>query len=149
MSEQRPDNQDSPGSQGSPRGDWRTDRNEWRQAGREWRHEWRRNDPLRGLFPGLVLVLLGILLFLWTQGILDGGVWWQYFLIGLGGIFLLDGLIHYWHPAYHSRGAGRFIPGIILVLVGTAILVGFSEWWPLILVGVGVAILLGMLFRNR
>jgi hypothetical protein len=146
MSEQRQDNQNNPGSQGPQQGDWRNNRREWRQSGREWRHEWRGNDPLRGLFPALVLILLGILLFLATQGTLGWDRWWQFFLIGLGGIFLLDGLVHYFT---RGGGTGRFIPGIILVLVGAAFVIGFSEWWPLILVGVGVAILLGMLFRRR
>jgi hypothetical protein len=142
MSEQRTDN---PNPQGPPRNDW-GDRNYWRENRREWRH----NDPLRGLFPALLLILLGILMFLATQDILDwNSTFWQYLIIGLGGIFLLDGLIHYLIPSSHHIGAGRFIPGIILVLVGTALLVGFSSWWPLILVGVGVAILLGMLFRHR
>jgi hypothetical protein len=137
VSEQRPNNQNNPG-QGPTRGDW------W-----ESRREWRGSDPFRGLLPGLVLILLGVLLFLTIRGTLEWDSWWQYFLIGLGGIFLLDGLIHYWHPATRYRGAGRFVPGLILVLVGTAFVIGFSEWWPLVLVGVGVAILLGMLFRRR
>jgi hypothetical protein len=139
MSEQRSDNQPNTNSQEPLR------RDRW-ESRREWRREWHGNDPFRGLFPALILILLGILLFLATRGTLSWDIWWQYFLIGLGGIFLLDGLIHYF---FRHSGAGRFIPGIILVLVGTAFLVGFSEWWPLILVGVGVAILLGMLFRRR
>jgi hypothetical protein len=138
MSEQRPENQNSQGP-GGPR------RDEWWEGRREWRRDWRGHDPFRGLFPGLVLVMLGVLLFFATRGTISWGVWWQYFLIGLGVIFLLDGLVHY---LFGHHGAGRFIPGVILVLVGTAFVIGFSEWWPLVLVGVGVAILLGMLFRR-
>jgi hypothetical protein len=142
MSEQKPDNQNNPNSQGPQREDW------W-EGRREWRHDWGGRDPLRGLFPGLILILLGGLLFLVTRGTLSWGNWWQYFLIGLGGIFLLDGALHYLIPNSRHHGAGKFVPGIILMLVGAAFVIGFSEWWPLILVGVGVAILLGMLFRRR
>jgi len=142
MSEQRNDN---PNQQGPPRNDW-GDRKYWRDNRREWRH----NDPLRGLFPALFLILLGILMFLAIQGFLDwGSTFWQFLLIGMGLIFILDGFIHYFIPSAHHIGAGRFIPGIILVLIGVALLVGFSNWWPLILVGVGIAILIGMLFRRR
>lgn len=142
MSEQKPDNPNNPGTQGPQREEvW--------EGGRHPRSEWRSRDPFKGLFPGLVLVLLGVLLFLTTRGTLAWGTWWQYLLIGLGVIFLLDGALHYLHPATRYRGSGRFVPGIILVLVGAAFLIGFSEWWPLILVGIGVAILLGMLFRKR
>jgi hypothetical protein len=138
MSEQRQDNP-NPAPGGPQRGDW------W-ESRREWRKEWRGSDPFRGLFPALVLILLGVTLFLATRGTLPWDTWWQYFLVGLGAIFLLDGLVHY---IWGHGGTGRFIPGIILVLVGLAFVIGFSEWWPLILVGVGVAILLGMLFRRR
>lgn len=138
VSEQKPQNQESRGTQEPQRGDW------W-----EGRREWGRGNPFRGLFPGLILVLLGVLLFLNIRGVLEDDTWWRYFLIGLGGIFLLDGGLQYLHPATRHHGGGKFIPGIILVLVGTAFVVGFEEWWPLVLVGVGVAILLGMLFRRR
>ncbi|HSW58578.1 MAG TPA: hypothetical protein VLH15_09260, partial [Dehalococcoidales bacterium] len=89
------------------------------------------------------------LLFFTTRGTISWSIWWQYLLIGLGGIFLIDGFLHLLNPSIRYRGWGKFFPGIILVLVGTAFLIGFSEWWPLILVGIGVAILLGMLFKRR
>jgi len=40
MSEQTPNNQNNPSSQGPQRGDW------W-ETRREWRREWRGNDPFR------------------------------------------------------------------------------------------------------
>jgi hypothetical protein len=147
MSEQRPDGQNTQNDQGQTGGSWRHN-NERRDCGREWRSDWKRRDPFRGLFPGLILILLGILLFLVTRDILTWDNWWQYFLIGIGAIFLLDGCVHYLHPDFRHQGPGRFVPGIILVLVGIAFIIGFSDWWPLILVGVGAAILLGMLFRR-
>jgi hypothetical protein len=87
--------------------------------------------------------------FLTIRGNLSWGTWWQYFLVGLGVIFLIDATIRVTHPAYRNSGWGRFIPGVVLLLVGAAFLLGFSEGWPLILVGAGVAMLIGMLFRKR
>jgi uncharacterized protein YjeT (DUF2065 family) len=84
-----------------------------------------------------------------TRDVLSWGTWWQYFLIGLGLIFIIDGLAHYLYPAYRDMAFGRFIPGVILLFVGLAFVFGFSQWWPLVLIAVGVIILLNLLFRRR
>jgi hypothetical protein len=116
---------------------------------RDTRRERRRGDPLRGLFWGLLLILLGVLLFGSTQGWLEGDRWWQYFLIGLGGIFLVDALGHAFTPSYRYSNFGRIFAGIVLILIGVAYVFGFSQWWPLILIAAGVAILLSFWFRRR
>lgn len=124
---------------------------DWREQRREWRHEMherRRRDPLRGLFWGLLLILIGILFFINQQGT-DWDNLWKYLLIGLGAIFIIDGLAHYWRPAYHYGGFGRFIPGVVLLFVGLAFLFDFSQWWPVILIAIGVIILLSLPFRRR
>ena len=113
------------------------------------RHEGRGKDPLRGLLPGLILILLGSLLFLTTRGTLSWATWWQYFLIGLGVIFLVDALAHYFTPKYRDASYGKFIPGIILLFIGIAFVYGFSQWWPLVLVAAGIIILINVLFRRR
>jgi hypothetical protein len=135
----------SPENQGMENKDWREQRREWRQDRRDRRD----SDPLRGLFPGLILILLGILLFLATQGILAWDIWWQYFLIGLGAIFIIDGLAHFWSSAHRGSAFGRFIPGVILLFVGLVFVFGFSQWWPLVLIVVGIGILVGYFFRRR
>jgi uncharacterized membrane protein YjjP (DUF1212 family) len=117
----------------------------WRDQHKEWRH----HDPLRGLFWGLLLILLGCLFFVTMQGWLSWDTWWQYFLIGLGLIFLIDALAHYMNPATRFGTFGKIIPGIILIAVGSAFIFGMEEWWPLILIVVGVIILLRFIFRKR
>ena len=123
---------------------------EERERRREWRREHRHHhEPLHGLFWGLLLILVGVLFFINQE---QGNSWdglWQYLLIGLGGIFLIDGLAHSFYPTFHFNGLGRFVPGIILVLVGLAFLLNFSQWWPVILIGVGAALLISLLFRRR
>ncbi len=47
------------------------------------------------IFAGLLLILIGVLLFLASQGYISWNQWWQIFLIGLGAILLIDGLIRY------------------------------------------------------
>jgi hypothetical protein len=138
MSEQRPENQNYSDSHGPQ------SVNRW-----ESRREWSNNDPLRGLLPGMILVLVGLLAFLATRGILEGDSWVQYLLIGLGSIFLLDAFLRYFNPVTHYRVYGKFIAGSILILVGVAIAGGINDWWPLGLIAGGAVILLRMLFRRQ
>lgn len=145
MRDVRPDNNPNPNDQGTEPKDWREQRREWRQE----RRERRGRDPLRGLFWGLILILVGILFFINQQQGIDWNVLWKYLLIGLGAIFIIDGLAHYWNPAYRYGNLGRFIPGVVLLFVGLAFLYNFSQWWPIILIAVGVIILLGFFISRR
>ncbi len=108
-----------------------------------------RDDPLRGLFWGLLLILVGVLFFVNQQGYVEWDTLWKYLLIGLGAIFIIDGLTRSFHPSYPSTGLSKYIPGIILILVGIAFLFNFSQWWPLILIAVGVLLLISILARRR
>ncbi len=143
--ENNPDSNYDPGQQGPDNLEWRDQRHDWRQE----RRERRERDPLRGLLPGLILVMLGILLFLATQDKIPWDIWWQYFLIGLGSIFIIDGLVHYLNPEYRDTSFGRFIPGVILLFVGLAFVFGFGQWWPLVLIAVGIILLIQLFFRRK
>jgi hypothetical protein len=124
--------------------DWREQRREWRQEKREMRDR----DPLRGLFWGLLLIMVGVLVFINQQSGIGWDELWKYLLIGLGSIFIIDGLAHYYNPSYRHSSYGRFIPGVILLFIGIAFLYNFSQWWPIVLIGVGVVILLSLFFRR-
>jgi hypothetical protein len=122
------------------------------EAGRDMRHdrfEMRHRDSWRGLFPGLVLIVLGVLLFAATRDWISWDIWWKYFLIGLGVVFLIDAGVHYLIPDYRHVVSGKVIPGVILIFVGIAFIYGFDQWWPLVLIGAGVVILISLLFRRR
>ena len=82
-----------------------------------------------GLFWGLLLIVLGISFYL---SMLGWGSWWQFFLIGLGVIFLIEGRI---------RGPGRIFLGLVLIAVSVALLTGLGNWWPLILIVAGLAVI--------
>jgi hypothetical protein len=116
---------------------------------REIRHEYKQKDPLGGLFPGLILIELGILFSAEIQGWVDWNDWWKYFLVGLGAIFLIDAIAHYFVRSYRSDILGRVIPGFVLLFIGLAFLYGWSQWWPIILIVVGVIILISLIFRRK
>ncbi|MBN1189211.1 MAG: PAS domain S-box protein [Dehalococcoidales bacterium] len=114
-----------------------------RQVRRELRkvdRQPKQSDPLRGLFWGLLLVLLGILFFIKGREWLSDLGWWQAVVIGLGVIFIIDTIVHYINPSSRSYSFSRLIPGVILLFVGLAWIYGFNQWWPIALIATGIAL---------
>jgi hypothetical protein len=73
------------------------------------------------------------------MGLLSG-IWWAYFIAGIGVILILQGLIMF---AMSRRSfLGPVIGGAILFLIGLAFIVNIvGTFWPLILVVIGIAII--------
>lgn len=117
--------------------DWREQRREWREKRREARH----SHPFHGIFGGLVLILLGGLFLANQQHWISSGTWWEWLLIGLGVITIVHGLVRYHASEYHHSTRHKFVWGAILIALGAIFLLGFSHWWPAILIAAGIAIL--------
>lgn len=115
------------------------------QTGSEPRQEWRRERGSR-VMPGLILILLGALFLVFTMGWISWVEWWKYLLVGLGVIFLIDSSVRY---AQGGRGVfGRLVAGIVLVSIGVAFVIGIGNWWPIILIVVGVIVIVARLVRR-
>jgi len=99
-----------------------------------------RGDLAGALTGGLILILLGVLLYYSTLGTtaISYGNFWQYFMIGVGAILILQGIIR-----YSQRGTpyiGSFIGGAVLMIIGFAFVSNSNyAFWPLILVILGIA----------
>jgi len=128
----------NPGVTESTGKDWREERWEWHRKRREARQKY----SFHGIFPGLILILIGGLFLSYQQNWISGNSWWQYLLIGLGVISIISGLVQYRMPESHHWGRGRFIWGTALIVLGVLFLLGFSHWWPVILIGIGLTCLL-------
>jgi uncharacterized membrane protein YhhN len=102
---------------------------------------------ISGIGGGVFLLLLGVLLFLATQDILSWDKWWQFLVLGVGIILLADSLLYRRGDVREFR-IGRLITAIILIGVGIAFLVGNASWWPLVIILVGVAVIIGGLLRR-
>jgi phosphatidylserine synthase len=132
----------NPGAQGPTYTDWREQRWKDRMEWRKKRWEAREKNPFRGVFPGLALILAGVLFLANQMSWISGDTWWKWLLVGLGAIMMVSSLVQYrLVPEYRGRGRGRFIWGIALVVLGILFLAGVSQWWPIILIGVGLACL--------
>ena len=108
----------------------------------------RRNFMSFGVFCGLVLILVGVILFLSAQDWISDEDVLPYLLLGLGGIFLIDVIVRYAQPDRRRFLCCRLTVGLVLLSAGGAILGGIESWWFLILVVVGLGILLNALLRR-
>ena len=126
--------------------DWREEMRQARRLRREERHaRWEGCGPARGLFWGLLLILLGLLSIPAINHGLSGDEWAAIFLGGLGIIFIVTGLMHNLWQGYHLFGMRIFI-GALLVTAAVLLAFGFTSWWPAILLVAGTVILLRPLF---
>ncbi|NIO68907.1 MAG: hypothetical protein GTN71_07695 [Anaerolineae bacterium] len=116
--------------------------------------KWAR-DPLGTAIGALILIWLGVTLFLANLGTFAWIQWenfWAWFILGIGGLFILEVLIRLAVPEYRRPIGGRLIAGVILLAIGasfTFLPFDVSKLWPLIPIAIGLAILLGGLFRSR
>jgi hypothetical protein len=123
---------------------WREQRDEYRRH----RREARRRDPWHGLFFALLLILGGILFLSVQAGWVTGDMVWKYFMIGLGTIFIINGLAHYNNPDFNYFIYGKFVAGGVLLLVGILFITNYSIWWPVILIIGGCVVLIRLLLRK-
>jgi uncharacterized protein YjeT (DUF2065 family) len=108
-----------------------------------------KHDPLSGLTGGLILILLGVLFLLTTMDYLSWSNWWQYFLLGLGAILILEGLIRLIAPRAEKSVTGKLIGGSILLIIGASFVYGLVTWWPLILIAVGIIIIVTGFVKSK
>lgn len=119
----------------------------WEKEEREEKEEeektekWAR-DPIGAIFWGLVLIVAGVFLFAATQGWILWENVWAWFLLGLGVVLILEGLVRWAMPAYRRPLGGRLVGGAILIAIGLGGVLGVKEWWPLILIAIGLTILI-------
>jgi hypothetical protein len=103
-----------------------------------------------GLGWGIFFILIGSLIFAGNRGWLSEGEGWLYFIIGLGGICIIGFLARYLTSRTNRWGAfGGLVTGICLVYIGTAFLYGYSDWWPLVFIPVGIALLVKAVWGRR
>ena len=104
-------------------------------------------DPTNIVLVGFILIVLGLTLYLALTKIILWEKWWTYFLIGLGVAFILTAILKIVVVANHAQALGYMIGGIIILFVGVQTMIGVKEWWPLILVAIGIAIVIHGLTR--
>jgi hypothetical protein len=141
------------------REEWRERRREYKEERREQHDEddfispyhrrayrgWR--DPVGGVALGLLIIWLGVTFYLKYTGVLPESNWWAYMLAGFGVIWLLGGLVRLFWPRWSYRALGMLIPGIIVGAIGMMFIAGSFQFWPLILIAAGLAVIVVVIVR--
>jgi len=97
---------------------------------------------------GLILILLGILFLMSEMDKVSWTDWWAYFLVGLGAILLLEALLRAFSAEGRRSIGGRLVAGPILIVIGGAHVIGLEEWWPLVLIAVGIGVLISAFVKK-
>jgi len=108
-----------------------------------------RNGWIGPLFGGTVLIWIGIILTLAASGSISWNVWWDWFLAGLGILLVLEGAILSISRGRSYPFIGFFIGGIVVFLIGFTQLFSAFNFWPLILVIIGIFVVAGALMGRR
>lgn len=113
--------------------------------GEKWHH-----DPVSGIFFGLIVILVGVLLLLAKMEYIPWYNWWAYLLTGLGILFLLEVVVRASQPTYRRPYLSKLIAGTVLIAIGAGNIYGFVHWWPVVIIIAGVIILIhGLAGRKR
>ncbi len=142
MSEEEPrgrDEKEEKDEKGGERGEWTRE------------EKWTR-DPLGGLIWGLIIIWVGLTLVAANLGTFPWLTWdnaWALIFIGAGLIFLLEVVIRVAIPTYRRPIRGRLILAFIALAIGAGSFIGWELTWPLIVVAIGIAIIVGVLLRPR
>jgi hypothetical protein len=104
--------------------------------------------PAPGVMGGLVLILIGSIFLLAQMDRISWAHLWAYFLVGLGAILIVTGFLGI---GRHGRGPtrGRFIGGVVLIVIGAANIIGLNVWWPYLLIVIGLVLVISALFQHR
>jgi hypothetical protein len=129
----------------SPRDEWRT---EWRYR----RHEWRRNgerSALSAMTWGAMLILAGLIFLANTLGLLPqwgGADAWSWIMLGAGVLLLLEAFLRAVLPDYGDPSWFNIVAGLVLIALGAgrvfALDLSLEQWWPVILIAIGLSTLL-------
>ena len=74
---------------------------------------------------------------------------WPLIVLGAGVIIMLEVVARLVMPEYRRNIGGSLFVAAILIGIGLNNLFGWSLIWPLILIALGLAIILGGAFRRR
>jgi len=99
----------------------------------------------------LVLIMAGLFLLASNLGLIpqgDDSVTVGVILMGAGVIVALEVLFRYLRPEYRRPLGGRLVLAVVLFGLGAGSGLGWENTWPVVLIGIGIAILVGTITRR-
>ena len=98
-----------------------------------------REDPLGYLFLGLFIIALGLTLLFFELRLLDEAEAIGAALSSLGSILMLDAFVRHRLPWTRHKTVPYAVLGALFIALGAAFSLGLREWWPLVLVALGLS----------
>jgi len=111
-----------------------------------------RRDGLGGVFWAAMLIMAGMVFLADNVGVLPrygGANIWDWLMLGAGGLLLVDALIRILLPDVSPPEPFWVIVGMVLLALGSSAIFSLrlTQWWPAILIFIGVASLARALRR--
>jgi hypothetical protein len=97
-----------------------------------------------GVFVGgLILIWFGISFYLVQAQYIGWNEWWPYLLAGIGVILIAQAAVRY--STVHRKGPVMvpLIGGLVLLMIGLASIMGMKDWWPFVLIAIGIVVIIG------
>jgi uncharacterized membrane protein YjjP (DUF1212 family) len=121
---------------------------------REWDkgEQWTGGDALGPLVWGLIVIFAGLAFAAVNLKMYPWLSWdnvWSVIFIGAGLLFLLEIILRILMPTYRRPIRGRIILAFVALAVGLGGIIGWEVTWPLIIIAVGLAIIIGVFVRPR
>ncbi|MDY6875629.1 MAG: hypothetical protein SWK90_05425 [Chloroflexota bacterium] len=110
------------------------------------------NDPLGAATWAIILILAGCILLVANLGLvpfIGMANSWNWILLMAGALLLLQVLLRLMVPEWRRPVGGWLMLALIMLVSGTGAVMGLENTWPLILIAVGVALLVGGLLRPK
>jgi hypothetical protein len=103
-----------------------------------------------GIGWGLLTILAGVLMLSGNKGWVEEGAGWLYFIIGVGAIFVISFFVQFFGSRGNIGNAfSNLAVGIGFVYIGAAFLYGFGDWWPMVFIPFGFALIAKSIRRNK
>jgi len=128
------------------------DEKEEKNRNESWDEKWRR-DPVDAAVWAFILIWVGVLWLAnnagWLKSVVETDKVWSLGFIGAGVIVLLGVVLRLVVPAYRRPLIGSTIFGVVLLGIGLTQFVPDVAIGAIILIGIGLIILLGGIFRKK
>jgi fatty acid desaturase len=130
------------------------EKDERHRGEREWDkgEQWSGGDALGPIIWGLIIIFAGLAFAAVNLGMYRWLTWenvWSVIFIGAGLLFVLEVIIRILMPTYRRPIRGRIILAFVALAIGLGGLIGWEVTWPLIIIAVGLAIVIGVFVRPR